>query len=207
MQEYAEYVNGKSIAAVGRARPFADQSAEVEAHDLVFVTSFKGAVVPEYHKRCDISVYNRHAAYWLRQKKSRARLLGVDWFLFRTSRVAPPSGVNTRIVGGPAFFGGLGNQVPIFLNDVVRFYPSKVTVYGTDLYLSGYDTTRPDGDVSDLEGWRASIIEHDQPRVRRYYQLMFELYPFLAADSRLDRILGMSDSQFWLELSEAWGGL
>ena len=207
MEEYAKYVNGKTIAVVGRARPFADQSDEVEAHDAVMITSYRGITVPKYHSRCDISVYNRDAASWLREKKSRARLLNVEWFLFRTARVEPPSGVKTRIVGGPAFFGGLGNQVPIFLNDIVRFSPSKVTIYGTDMYLSGYDLSRPDGDVVDLAGWKASIVEHDQPRVRRYYQLMCELYPFIVPDVRLDRILGMSDKEFWTELSEAWGGL
>jgi hypothetical protein len=207
MSEYAEYVNGRSIAVVGRARPFADQSAEVEGHDLVAVTSYNGTAVPEYHSRCDISVYNRRAAAWLREKKSRARLLGVEWFLFRTGRVEPPSGVKTRIIGGPAFFGGLGNQIPVFLNDIVRFSPSRVSIYGTDLYLSGYDTTRPWGNLGDFEAWKQGTIEHDQPKVRRYYQLMCELYPFIVPDVRLDRILGMTDSEFWAELNRVWGEL
>jgi hypothetical protein len=207
MEEYAKYVNGKTIAVIGRARPFADQSAEVEAHDLVTVMSHNGQMVSRYYRRCNISVFNRVAATWLREKKSRARLLGVEWFLFRTAKIEPPSGVKTRIIGGPAFFGGLGNQVPVFLNDIVRFNPAKVTLYGTDLYLSGYDKERPWGNLGNFETWKRGTIEHEQPKVRRYYQLMFELYPFLAADSRLDRILGMDDKEFWSELSEAWGGL
>jgi len=207
MEEYARYVDGKSIAIIGRAKPFADQSAEVEAHDLVAITSYTGFVIPEYHARCNISIYNRHAARWLLEKKSRARLLNVDWFLFRTGKVPPPPSVKSRIIGGPAFFGGLGNQVPVILNDIVKFFPSKVSLYGTDLYLSGYDTERPFGNVADFETWKAGTIEHDQPRVRRYYQLMCELYPFIAPDVRLDRILGMSDKEFWSKLSDAWGGL
>jgi hypothetical protein len=207
MEEYAEYVNGQTIAVVARARPFKDQSAEVEAHDRVFVTSYDGKVVQQYHRRCDISIYNRHAARWLREKKSRARLLGVEWFLFRTAKVPPPTNVKTRIIGGPAYFRGLGNQVPIFLNDIVRFNPAKVTIYGTDLFLSGYDTERPAGDVYDFAQTKANMIEHDQPRNLRYYQLMCELYPFIVPDERLDRILGLTEAQFISELSEAWGGL
>jgi hypothetical protein len=207
MEEYAKYVNGMTVAIIGRAAPFADQSGEVEAHDRVAVTSFKGVTVPEYHRRCDISVYNRVAAKWLREKKSRAALLGPEWFLFRTPKVEPPRNVKSRIVGGPAFFGGLGNQVPIFLNDIVRFYPSKVSMYGIDMYLSGYDLERPDGGVYGFERTKQNMIEHDQPRVRRYYQLMCELYPFIVPDSRLDRILGLSDSEFIGELSDVWGEL
>jgi hypothetical protein len=204
---YAEYVDGKSIAAVGRAKPFGDQSKEVSGHDLIMVTGYRGEVVPEYYSSCNITVQNRFSAQKLRDTPGLAESLKVDWFLFRTPKFMPTGSFNTRVVGGPVYFNNLGNQIPIFLNDIVRFRPSKVTVYGTDFYLSGYDTSRPDGDQADFDNWKNSIVEHDQPRVRRYCQLMCELYPFIVPDVRLDRILGMSDSEFWSELSDVWGGL
>jgi hypothetical protein len=207
MEDYAKYVEGKTISAVGRARPFADQSAEIGKSDLIMVTSSFGETVTEYYSRCNITVMNRHHARLLVQDPSIGSKMAVDWVLLRTPKFHPSGKFKSRVVGGPAYFEGAGNQIPIFLNDIVRFKPDSVYVYGTDLYLSGYDTTRPSGNFYDLEKWKSSIIEHNQPKVRRYYQLMCELYPFIIPDERLDRILGMSDKKFWSELSDAWGGL
>jgi hypothetical protein len=203
--QYAEYVDGKTIAAVGRARPFKDQSGEIGRHNLVMVTSFDGKFVPEYYSRCNISVFNRgHARNMVHNPEASSRL-ALDWVLLRTAKFRPSGRFVSRLAGGVPYFGGLGNQIPIFLNDIVRFKPDRVTVYGTDLYLSGYDESRPGaGQQPDREAWRQTVWEHDQPRVRRYYQLMFELYGFLVPDSRLDTIIGMSDRAFLSALEEAW---
>jgi hypothetical protein len=205
--KYAEYVDGKTIAAVARAKPDGDQSADIGSKDLIMVTSYFGETVPEYYSRCDITVLNRHHARMLVEDPSIGDKMSVDWVLLRTPKFHPSGNFQTRVVGGPAYFEGAGNQIPIFLNDIVRFSPAAVYVYGTDLYLSGYDLTRPAGDIYDFEKTKANIIEHNQPRVRRYYQLMCELYPFIIPDARLDRILGMSDNEFLSELSDVWGGL
>jgi hypothetical protein len=204
---YARYVDGKTISVVGRATPFKDQSAEIAEKDLICVTSYFGESVPEYYSRCEISVFSRYNAKQMRDDAEKSERLSLDWALLRTPKYMPTGKFKTRVVGGPAYFFNLGNQVPIFINDIVKFSPEKVTIYGTDLYLSGYDTTRPQGDVGDFKKWKDSVVEHEQPKNRRYYQLMCELYPFIVPDERLDRILGMTDSNFWSELSDVWGGL
>ena len=207
MNRYGQYVDGKTIAAVGRAKPNGDQSVDIGSKDLIMVASYFGETVPEYYSRCDITVLNRHHARMLVEDPSIAERMKVDWVLLRTPKFSPSGEFKTRVVGGPAYFEGAGNQIPIFLNDIVKFSPASVNVYGTDLYLSGYDLTRPAGDIYDFEETKANMIKHNQPKVRRYYQLMCELYPFIIPDVRLDRILGMSDNEFLSELSDVWGGL
>lgn len=158
-EQFAEYVNGRTIAVVGPARASYDQSAEVDAHDVVIRTSYgfsaqaghrrryddyvSGVLPSGYGDRVDVSYYNSGATRMAREGRLDAVLADIDWALWKDSETPLPNRglcheLRTR---RPLLNGKLINinQVTGILFHLAHYDPADVTVYGADFYVSSPD--------------------------------------------------------------------
>ena len=135
---FEHYVAGKTIAIVGPAPLPYDQSAEIDAHDLVYRPG-KIPGGPEYGTRVDIvylngrvgrevlddsaadlRAYNEQATWWVNKKDNAPqRPQGFQRLAHRPVNVTNP------------------NAVTGMLWDLTHFHPASITVYGADLYAGG----------------------------------------------------------------------
>ena len=132
--DFGEYVAGRSVAIVGPAVPTHDQSAVIDAHDVVVRV---GWLRPEplhawYGVKTDVAFFNTG---WSRLVSGSGlvdeHLATLDWVLVKRDygmtsatacrQVTLPDGVNA-------------NQIPILLHDLSQFEPGPVSVFGADFY-------------------------------------------------------------------------
>jgi hypothetical protein len=166
MSSFGEYVDGKTIAIVGPAPAPYDQSAEVDAHDIVYRASY-GFTVPDdpavrlsscaelgtdwfrsgafptgYGTRVDMAFYNTGATNQAIRGELDQVLVDLDWAMWKSSGM-PPSGLtNVRHVNRPPMkLPGTESQITAMLWDLTFYSPAAVTVFGADFY------------TGDLEDW------------------------------------------------------
>jgi hypothetical protein len=164
MSRFEEYVDGKTIAIVGPAPAPYDQSAEVDAHDIVYRTSyglsvpadpavryssstqngqdwFRRHVIPSgYGTRTDISYYNAGCTDMAARGELDHVLQDLDWAVFKRNDL-PRSGLtNVRHAAAPPMkLGGTQLQVTAMLWDLTFYHPAKVTVFGADFYAGDFE--------------------------------------------------------------------
>jgi len=164
MSSFGEYVDGRTIAIVGPAPAPYDQSAEVDAHDIVYRTSY-GFHVPDDHAkrktshaeighdwyaagrlpngygtRVDMAFYNVGATWMAMRGELDQVLADVDWACFKVSGM-PPSGLtNVREVNRPPMkLLGAELQITAMLWDLTFYQPASVTVFGADFYTGRFE--------------------------------------------------------------------
>jgi len=206
MSSFGQYVDGKTIAIVGPAPAPYDQTAEVDAHDIVYRASYgylsdgkqgrydAGRFVPGYGTRVDMAFYNGGA--------SRQAVDGVldnvyqdlDWAIHKFSPGYESPLTNTRTANMPRVIHGkkvAANQVPIMLWDLTFYSPAKVTVFGADFYLGPLETwydsmyvsqSLIDGETDPTESVGPSF--HDQERNRQIVRSIRDAVNWLAGDQR-----------------------
>jgi hypothetical protein len=165
MSDFADYVNGKTIAVVGPAPAPYDQTAEVEAHDIVYRASYgftvpeedirlqsmadlgtdwyrPGVFIPGYGNRVDMAFYNAGATWQATRGELDQVLADLDWAVFKVDGVAASELTNVRHCNRPPCkVPGTESQITAMLWDLTFFKPAKVTVFGADFY------------TGDLENW------------------------------------------------------
>ena len=209
--DFAEYVKGKSVAVVGPALALDDQSAEVEAHDLVYRISYRHDLdppVPGYGERTDIVFYNGEA--------SRKYMLGVydsfiddsPWVVLKnTKRPAGPGRDITKdnTVYAKAPFAK-ANQLPIALNHLLECGPSKITIFGADLYLGGPGTAYHRNHLRRTPARNWWGVNFHDPAEQHVF--MRELYrrnrEIIVGDSRFLDALSTSTARYLRRLREVW---
>jgi hypothetical protein len=163
MSSFGEYVAGKTIAVVGPAPAPYDQSAEVDAHDLVYRTSY-GFHVPKdpairtssstengrdwylpgrfpagYGTRVDISFYNAGATFMAQRGELDQVLPDLDWATWKIDGV-PTALTNSRPVNRPPMkVPGTESQITAILWDLTFYEPARVTVFGADFYTGNFE--------------------------------------------------------------------
>jgi hypothetical protein len=157
MSSFGEYVAGKTIAIVGPAPAPYDQSAEVDAHDIVYRASYghrlppleivksssapngrdyyeSGFFVAGYGTRVDISYFDSGDSQMAARGELDQVLVDLDWAVYKMPNM-PVSGLtNTRSANSPPMAYGKENQVTGMLWDLTFYEPAKVTVFGADFY-------------------------------------------------------------------------
>jgi hypothetical protein len=159
MSSFGEYVDGKTIAVVGPAPAPYDQSAEVDAHDIVWRASYgvcaptddqivyssstddgrnwyRSKVFPAgYGTRVDISYYNTSTTWQAMRGELDQVLVDLDWAVFKAPGM-PPSGLTrVRTANAPPMkVPGTQNVITAILWDLTHYRPASVTVYGADFY-------------------------------------------------------------------------
>jgi len=158
MSSFGEYVAGKTIAIVGPAPAPYDQSAEVDAHDLVYRTSYGFHVPPNfsdlsssaenghdwyqpghfpdgYGTRVDMAFYNAGATMMAMRGELDQILTQLDWTMFKVEGMHTSGLTNVRHVNrAPMKVPGTESQITAMLYDLTFYEPAKVTVYGADFY-------------------------------------------------------------------------
>ena len=206
-----DYVRGKTIAVVGPAPAPYDQSDEVNAHDIVYRTSygfvlegetesFQSGLLPAgYGDRVDASFYNGSATRLVSSGHLDEVYADLDWAVHKW----PPDYVspltNVRACRHPRLRGSdvHGNQVTLMLYDLTAYEPASVTVFGADFYMAPpaewYSTEYGSEKMvltNDVTAWESDYTEsiganfHDQEVQRQVIRAIRDQYGWPAGDQR-----------------------
>jgi hypothetical protein len=212
MDEFEQFVNNKTIAIVGPAVAPYDQSAEVEAHDIVCRISYRHDLnkpTPGYGERTDAVFYNAEAA--------RKYMLGVydsfidtvTWILLKKHRpVKTPlrdMSHDKTVTVKPPFTKA--NQLPIALNFFLRkCEPAKITVFGADLYLGGHGVAYHKNylDRTPERDWWG--IDFHEPYLQHRFMkvLVSRNKNIVVGDERFLDALRLSNDKYIQRLEENW---
>jgi hypothetical protein len=172
---FGTYVEGRRIALVGPAKPYKDQSAEIEAHDLVYRIGFIKNIPPEYGTRTDIAFLNGAASRTLHDDDMRDWFDVYDdvpWLIMKNRRGYRRQG-NYRHVDKPRKVRN-GNQATLALHDLLQYAVASVTVFGVDLYSSG-----PSGFYhDDYLNWVDVLTHPDRDKLEDHASAFLGHHPF-----------------------------
>jgi hypothetical protein len=158
---FYEYVAGKTIAIVGPAPVRYDQSAEIDAHDIVYRTSYgfgwrsgmdpspagdcwtPGVFPRGTGTRVDMSFYNGMATRQAAEGALDRLYVDLDWAVhkFRPDYESPLTNIRW-VQTWPNIKGRRvqPNQVTLMLWDLMGMDVADVTVFGADFYMGTSDT-------------------------------------------------------------------
>jgi hypothetical protein len=211
MSSFGQYVDGKTIAIVGPAPVPYDQSAEIDAHDIVYRTTYGNArgdrLVPGRFPagtgtRVDMAFYN--AGYTRRAHDGYLDDVYPDlkWAVHKIDSTHQTSLTNIRRANKPTIINGKvvhATQIPIMLYDLTFFHPEKVTVFGADFYLgpieTWYEQAYQPTDWTTHDPARPDPTEamgpafHDQELNRQIVRAVRDTVPWLAGDDRFLKAL------------------
>jgi len=131
---WSDYIAHKTVAIVGPAMPTHNQSAEIDAHDVVIRLGWVApdSLHPWYGRKCDVAFFNLAGSrYWAGSGRADDALATLDWVLVKGERGLTDV-TNCRLISRPD--GVNANQVPILLYDLAQFDPGPVSVFGADFY-------------------------------------------------------------------------
>jgi hypothetical protein len=213
VSSYLEYVAGRTVAVVGPAPAPYDQSAEVEAHDIVLRCSpFSRAVaVPGYGTRTDVGIYNGTNTRRINggDEQLIAGVKQLKWSIYKVKPYPYFLG-NARLAHWPTKTRSRQNpnQVTLALSDLTHFEPASVTVFGADFF------TGPMGEIYDpayhylhaeVEDVSKSMRHHDQRWNRAIVKAIRKRYGWPNGDARYQAVLDMPDDEFDAIQDRNWG--
>ena len=137
---FGTLIEGRTIARVGPAKPYRDQSAEIEAHDLVYRVGFINRIPPEYGTRTDIAFLNGAACRQLYADDMAEYFAVYDdvpWLVMKHRNGYRRQGHYKH--ARPMKRVSNPNQATMALYDLLQYEPgpASITVYGVDLYSAG----------------------------------------------------------------------
>jgi len=134
---FEDYVRGRSIAVVGPAPLPYDQSAEIDAHDLVYRANNHYEAGPWYGQRVDIMYLNTQLGRKAHEDRSgwwRVHADRASWWVFKKAGMYRVDGLYRTAIKPPC---RNPNAVTGILWDLTKFDTGPITVYGADLYAGG----------------------------------------------------------------------
>jgi hypothetical protein len=212
MDEFEQYVKGKTVALVGPAVAPYDQSNEVEAHDIVCRISYRHDLnkpTPGYGERTDVVFYNAEAARKYMLGVYDSFIDNIKWILLKKhTPVKTPlrdmSHDKTITIKKPF---AKANQLPIVLNFFVRkCEPAKITVFGADLYLDGHATAYHNNylDRTPERDWWG-INFHEPHLQHRFMKVLVNRNAHIVAgDARFLNALNLSTDEYMEHLKRNW---
>jgi hypothetical protein len=212
MDEFGQFVNNKTIAIVGPAVAPYDQSAEVEAHDIVCRISYRHDLnkpTPGYGERTDVVFYNAEAARKYMLGVYDSFIDNIHWILLKKHRpVKTPLRDMSRdktITIRPPF--AKANQLPIALNFFLRkCEPAKITVFGADLYIDGHATAYHNNylDRTPERDWWG-IDFHEPYLQHRFMKVLVNRNAHtVAGDTRFLNALNLNTDEYMEHLKRNW---
>jgi hypothetical protein len=164
MTSFGQYVAGKTIAIVGPAPAPHDQSAEIDAHDIVYRCSYglsvpadpavrwsssaavgtdhfrRGAIPTGSGTRTDMSFYNVGTLAMALRGELDHVLADLDWAIWKVDGMRVNGLTNVRACNRPPMaLPGTELQVTAMLWDLTFYEPAAVTVYGADFYCGDFE--------------------------------------------------------------------
>lgn len=205
VSSFEEYIAGKSVALVGPAVAPCDQSDEVEAHDVVYRIGFRhdlGKPVPNYGERTDVVFYNAENSRKLALGLYDGFIGHIPWVMIKRDPKMI-KGHPYRVLDLPFT---KANQAPIALHDLVKLSPSKITVFGVDLYLGGPATAYDKNylDRTPERDWWGVQIHSPQDNHKFVRQLVRNNRELIVGDDRFMAAAKMTTQQYLQTLREAW---
>jgi hypothetical protein len=202
---FADYILGKSVALVGPALAPYDQSAEVEAHDVVYRIGYRwdlGKPVPNYGERTDVVFYNAEASRKLALGLYDTFVKNIPWIMVKRDPRAAITH-HYRVLELPF---KKANQVPIALNDLVKLRPSKITVFGVDLYLGGPSTAYDKNyqDRTPERNWWGVQIHTPEDQHKFVRRLVRQHKDLIVGDERFMRAAKLTTPEYLRDLKKAW---
>lgn len=202
---FADYVRGRTIALVGPAMPESDQTAAVDAHDLVYRVGVHGDHHPAYGQRADLGIVNSQKSRRISAGDHLDRIRDLDWLITKAGAGQPP--VPHRRAHLPP---GTPNLVTIALWDLTFFEPADVTVYGADFYLGGPAMAyhgpykAASGGYSFFDVRTNSTRVHDQQLQRRIINRIRAEHGWPSGDPRFTAALDLDDVSFQTRWDALW---
>lgn len=205
MGRFADFVENKTVAIVGPALAPYDQSLEVDSHDVVYRIGFRhdlGKTVPGYGERIDAVFYNA--------ENSRKMILGlyndfikdIPYVLLKRDPKVRTS-KKYEVLDLPFT---KANQIPIALDNLLKWNPKKITVFGADIYLGGHETAYDKNYLDrtrDRDWWGVQI--HDPQENHNFLRnLYLDNQEMIVGDERFVEACKLTPDQYWERLKEAW---
>ena len=195
---FSDYVAGKTIAVVGPAPIPVDQSAEIDAHDLVYRVAGSVDLAGHYGTRCDIVYLNGALGRSILDddhEHLRRHMDPATWWVYKAkhNRAYRPSGLE-RIAARPPIQNP--NAVTGILWDLTAFDPASITVYGADLYAGGPGNAYySDYDRRDVGGQAQGIILHKPLEQMAIHRQVYAT-GIIKGDDRYVAAVNMSDEDY-----------
>jgi hypothetical protein len=199
---YRELVEGKRVAAVGPAPAPYDQSAEVDAHDVVIRFGFDHWPWSGYGDRVDVvGLDGHHSGLFLAGRLPVTVPDGVWCVLKMAPNVGWP-----RVHTADWPYGGNPMQLTLILNDLRRFNPADVTVFGADFFTTPGQAYQQDDwefeasltrDFMMLNlGKTGTVHDHHPKQDIAHIRAIREEHGWPNGDARFMHVLGMSDDEY-----------
>jgi hypothetical protein len=203
---YRELIEGKRVAAVGPAPAPYDQSAEVDAHDVVIRFGFDHWPWAGYGDRVDVVGLDGHHSGLFLQGRLPVAVPEGAWCVLK---MAPDVGW-PRVHTADWQYGGNPLQLTLILNDLRRFGPADVTVFGANFYVEPFrayaESDWEFGESSDPvtgRAWARYVLgqtntahdhypKQDMARIRA----IRDEFGWPNGDERFMRVLAMSDDEY-----------
>ena len=195
---FEEYVNGRSIAVVGPAPMPVDQSAEIDAHDLVYRPAHSINSEPRTG-RIDIAYLNGQAGRQIYDDDHdpvRKQIDPATWWVYKgsTSMVGRLEG-NWRRCIRPALNVNL-NAITAIIFDLLQHPTGPISVYGADLYAAGPGNAYyPGYDKRDVTGQAQGIIMHEPMKQMRVHRAAYSTGRVVGDDRYLAAVT-MTDEEY-----------
>lgn len=207
-------IEGKRVALVGPAPSSVTQGTDIDSHDVVVKFSYRGGEKgrdPETQgQRLDVSYYNNTQAKALSESDFDSVLKTLHWgvCINRKGRSHFPDDYpNIRKLTSFQWLllDTHFNAGPNAVLDLLRFNPSGIRVFNTDLMLSagrfsGYRLAKS----KPIDYTRSFIKTHD-PVLQ--YQIMKQLWDngLISGDARFDDVMSMGVRKYLQQLQNAHG--
>ena len=192
------YVGDRTIAVVGPAPLPYDQSAEIDAHDLVYRPA-KSPIGGWYGERIDIAYLNGGVGRGILDPEYSSIRSVIDratWWVYkaRQGRQYRPEGLE-RVAHRPDMVKN-PNAVTGILWDLTHFHPASITVYGADLYAGGPENAYTDGyDLRDVSEKARGVTLHRPTEQMRAHRAVHATGMTIGDDRYLAAIT-MPDDQY-----------
>jgi len=193
---WTEYVRGRSIAIVGPAPMPVDQSADIDAHDLVY-RPIRAPIGGHYGNRLDIAFLN---GGWGRniydddKTAVRETIEPATWWVFKKTALRREGlyrkASKPRLAINP-------NAVTSMLFDLAKEPTGPITVYGADLYASGPDDSyEPNYAAWHSQQVRANaVIAHEPLKQMRIHRAVYATGKVVGDDRYLAAVT-MTDEEY-----------
>jgi hypothetical protein len=192
-----DYVAGRSVAVVGPAPMVEDQSAHIDAHDIVYrvaTTPVGGA----YGTRTDVVYLNGLVSRTIFDDDQTELLQRIDpatWWVFKTPNGYRREGLY-RKARRPRISGLNVNAVTGILFDLVQSDVGTINVFGADLYAGGPDAAyHPDYTRRPLSGQALGFIMHEPFKQMRVHRAIVATGK-VGGDSRYLAAVSMTDEEY-----------
>lgn len=206
-QTWRDFVEGKRVAVVGPAPSVGDQSADVDAHDVVIRVGYRCDLQPPasgYGEKLDAVFWN----YWNSRKLGLGLydsfVYDIPWVLVK-KEYRPPEGLqNFRVVPLPF---KKANQIPIVVGDLLANNVRSVTVFGTDLYLGGPSFAYEpgySGYIPERIWWEIKL--HQPEQQHRFLRSAWERSGKIEGDERFLSAMRLSTREYIKQLTNKWEG-